>query len=102
MKSYRTLNLTDGRSFRYYVSSSFTDIAEHLASANMPIGWEWDDLAPYDREFQEQVARYDSISYGEDEITLVTEDGKVIGALDAPIPAEFGQNGIKAENSNAS
>ena len=97
MKEYRKLHLSSGEVFTFYVNSGFTEIAEHLAIGNMPVGWEYDDLAAYDREFQLQVARYDTVQH-DDDVTLVTEDGKVIGALDAPVPAEYG---IKAEKSDA-
>ncbi len=66
---------------------SYHSMIETFAAGNMPIGWEWGDDAPYDREYIAQQDRYSLLEmYDADEncIEVLLHDGNPIGVLDDP------------------
>jgi hypothetical protein len=73
---------------------SYNAMIDCLAEDAMPSSWDsWDDRH-MDREFQEQDARYGSHEMflcDDDTIEVVTFDGKIIGTLDEPVPANLSE-----------
>jgi len=80
-----------GKPLSFYGNRPYDLMVESFAYDAMPLGWVKDEDAPYDREFEDQCDRYGShdLYNGDDSITVVTFDGKVIGTLDDPVPADF-------------
>ena len=76
-----------------YGNRPYDLLIEGFAEDAMPLGWVKDEDAPYDREFEDQCDRYDSheMFHGDDSIQVVTFDGKIIGTLDDPVPANISE-----------
>jgi hypothetical protein len=78
----------EGKPCRFWSSQPFgawERLIDSLAEGAMPMGWQYDERAPFDRDFQDERDRYalvEMFDADENSIEVVTLDGKPIGVLD--------------------
>jgi hypothetical protein len=85
--------VTGGEPTSVYANRPYDTLIETLAEDAMPLGWQRDEDAPYDRAFEDECDRYSSheMFHGDEAITVLTFDGKMIGTLDAPVPTNLSE-----------
>tara|TARA_R110000868_G_scaffold403567_2_gene680959 strand:+ start:204 stop:584 length:381 start_codon:yes stop_codon:yes gene_type:complete len=84
-------SLDGGKPTSVYGNRPHDLLIESFAEDAMPLGWVKDEDAPYDRAFEDQCDRYSLVEmyHSDNTIDVVTLDGKPVGVLDEPVPANF-------------